>query len=530
MISFANGTKVESIPGLSTYQSNGTPQPRPRAALAEAFAKQQAKQKRQRPVHAGYDAARDGDEYKKLWDNTDAFDADSAHSVDVRRKLVHRSRYEVANNGYSAGIASTYANDLVASGPTLRMQTGSEGFNRMVERAWNTWAKKVHLRRKLWTMGHAKYVDGEAFAVVRQNRKLRHPVKIDVCLYETDQFHTPYLPFGTPNHIDGIEFDDFGNPVFYDLLRYHPGANREFTYNAVPERIPAQYVMHWFKMNRPGQHRQVPECASTLNLGAASRRWREAVLAAADNIANFSLFLKTTLDPDVLDLAEPMSTMEILKGMMTALPGGYDAFQPRAEQPTANHHEFNNSMINEQARPVSMPRNKAACDSSDYNFASGRLDHSTYYGSLDIQREDCNDLVLDPLFELWFEYAVVTYGWLGGNPEVIENLTDAHLWDWPKHQVADEKSHAQATQTKLATGQAMLHEVYAADGKDFNDALIAEAEYTGVPVNVLKTLYLIRNVPQASPPYIASELGLTAVTTGSTQSPTDSEADDAEED
>lgn len=509
MIAFADEPRIRNDYSTVTAQ----PQlPKVRIELAQALAKTRQKK---HPIAATYDAARDGDEYKKLWENADAYDADSAHSVSVRRKLVQRSRYEVANNGYSAGIASTYANDLIARGPSLRMQTGSEPFNRMIERTWNGWAKKVHLRRKLWTMGHAKYVDGETFGVVRANRGLRHPVKLDFCLYETDQVTTPYLPYGEPNRIDGIKFDEFGNPVYYDLMRQHPGSSFENRMTTDTEQIPARFVMHWFKMTRPGQHRQVPECSSTLNLGAASRRWREAVLAAADNIANFSLFLKTTMDPDILDLVDPMSTLDIFKGMMTALPGGYDAFQPRAEQPTANHDQFNNSMISEQARPVSMPRNKAACDSSDYNFASGRLDHSTYYGSLDIQREDCNDLVLDPLFEVWFEYAVQVYGWLGGNPDQVQNLIDAKSWDWPKHHVADEKSHASATQTKLATGQAMLHEIYAMDGKDFNDALIAEAEYTGVPVNVLKTLYLIRNVPQAALPYIAEELGLSPVTTGS---------------
>ena len=50
------------------------------------------------------------------------------------------------------------------------------------------------------------------------------------------------------------------------------------------ERIAADRVLHWFKMRRPGQHRGVPECASTLNTGAAARRWREATLAAAETV------------------------------------------------------------------------------------------------------------------------------------------------------------------------------------------------------------------------------------------------------
>src|SRR5690606_27773756 len=87
-----------------------------------------------RRLHATYDAARTSDEFKNYWANADALDADSANSREVRQKLVQRSRYEVANNAYADGIAQTITNDLVGVGPSLRMLTGSTGFNQMVER------------------------------------------------------------------------------------------------------------------------------------------------------------------------------------------------------------------------------------------------------------------------------------------------------------------------------------------------------------------------------------------------------------
>src|SRR5690606_2575054 len=105
----------------------------------------------------------------------------------------------------------------------------------------------------------------------------------------------------------------------------------------------------------------------------SARRWREATVAAAENIADFTLFIKTQFEPDEMDSVSPMSTLDVQKRMITALPAGHDAFQPKAEQPTANHAEFSKSLVNEQARPKSMPYNKAACDSSSYNYASGRL-------------------------------------------------------------------------------------------------------------------------------------------------------------
>lgn len=436
---------------------------------------------------ARYDAAGSSDEYSNIWANADAYDADSAHSREVRGKLSQRARYEMANNGYSDGIAQTYATDLIGNGPTLRMQTGSVGFNRMVETSFWLWWKATHMRRKLWCMAHAKHVDGESLATLRLNPSVNHAIRLDVLLHEAEQCQTPYVPFEDRYYIDGIKFDQFGNPVWYDFLREHPGSSGRMLVDQTPERVPADRVLHWFKMRRPGQHRGVSEIASTLNVGAASRRWREATLAAAETAAEFSLFLKTTLDPEQVDAVSPMSTLDIQKRMMTALPMGWEAFQPKAEQPTAQYAEFSKALINEQARCKNMPYNKAACDSSSYNYASGRLDHQTYYAALDVEREDCNDLVLEPLFDLWFDLAIARFGWLGGNPEVVGPAARIHLWDWPKHRVADVEAEANANETKLTSGQIGLHRLYSDAGLDLEDEVDSMAASYGVTADEIRT-------------------------------------------
>jgi len=481
-----------------------------RSDLGADFATaQNLRQKQRRSVEATYDAASSSDEFKNYWANADAFDADSANSPAVRAKLVQRSRYEVGNNGYADGIADTYSNDLIGIGPTLRMQTSSEGFNKMVELAWFNWCKEIKFRRKLWCMAHAKHQDGEGIAVVRKNSKLKHRVKLDLVLHETEQCQSPYLPFGEVGHIDGIKFDEFGNPEYYEILKHHPGSNQSWSAITLdPEKITAKFVFHWFKMKRPGQHRGIPESASTLNLGASGRRWREAVVAAAENIADISVIIQTAFQPDEMDTVAPMSTLEFQKRMMMALPQGYEAMQPKAEQPTATYSEFNKSLISEQARPKSMPANKAMCDSSSYNYASGRLDHQTYYGSLDIDREDCNDIVLDPLFSVWFEMAVTAYGWLGGNFDAISEAAMAHIWDWPKHQVADIESEADASDKKLKNGTTSLPVEYSANGLDYEDELLKQATSNGIEIAQQRQINMLLNLPQHVIPVVSQMLGL----------------------
>lgn len=502
-----------------------------RIELVDAFVAAQNGQRANRrpPLDAKYDAVGSGKEYENIWEETDAFDADSANSRSVREKAVQRSRYETNNNGWTSGINRTYANDLVGLGPTLRMMTRSKGFNEMVESAWHFWAREIMFRRKLWCLAHAKDQDGEGFGVLRQNKSLRHKIKLDLVLHETEQCQTPLLPFQTSGYIDGIKFDEFSNPVWYDFLREHPGSTgNDLKFDQVPERVPAKFVLHWFKLIRPGQHRGMPESISTLNVGAAGRRWRESVLASADNIANYSLFIKTEFEPDELDEVKPMSTFDTQKRMMTALPRGYDAFQPDAKQPTATHETFSKSLINEQARPKSMPLNKAMCNSSDYNFASGRLDHSTYYGALDVDRIDCNELVLDPCFDVWFETAIVVFGWLGGNPDVVTDAAKAHTWDWPKHQVADIKSQAAANDTNLKNGSATLTNLSSEEGKDYEDELIKTAASHGVDVDTVRKVNYLVNQPQHVIPYVAQMLGLEPVQQGAPPN-SNGESDDDEE-
>lgn len=448
---------------------------------------------------ARYDAAGSSDEYSNIWANADAYDADSAHSREVRSKLSQRARYEMANNGYTDGIAQTYATDLIGNGPTLRMLTGAVGFNRMVETQFWLWWKATNMRRKLWCMAHAKHVDGEGLAILALNPRVNHPIRLDVTLRETEQCQTPFVPYEDRDYIDGIKFDEFGNPLWYDFLRYHPGSSGHMLLDPTPQRVPADRVLHWYKMRRPGQHRGVSEISSTLNVGAASRRWREATLAAAETAAEFSLLLKTTLDPEQVDAVSPMSSLDIQKRMMTALPMGWEAFQPKAEQPTAQYAEFSKALINEQARCKNMPYNKAACDSSSYNYASGRLDHQTYYAALDVEREDCNDLVLDPLFDLWFDLAIARFGWLGGDAEIVGPAARVHLWDWPKHRVADVEAEANAIETRLQSGQVGLHRVYSDAGLDLEDEIELMATTYGVAADEIRTRLLDVILPSAKP-------------------------------
>jgi hypothetical protein len=197
--------------------------------------------------------------------------------------------------------------------------------------------------------------------------------------------------------------------------------------------------------------------------------------------------------------------------MMVALPQGYDPMQMRSEHPNAQYETFHRTIVNEQARPKSMPYNKAACDSSDYNYASGRLDHQTYYGHLDDDRLDADELVLDVTFDLWFDLAILTFGWLGGNPESVGPGARFHTWDWPKHRVADVEAEANANKTRLESGQVFLHQLYTDAGMDFDDEVQKAAVAYGVTEQEMRKRLLDVTLPATPQPAPAQAQAVDAV-------------------
>jgi len=455
---------------------------------------------RERAIRGSYDLAQTTDGNKNHWAAADNYNADSANSKSVRSTTVKRSRYETGNNGYLKGITRTQAAYVVGRGPKLRMQTISPGFNAMVEAAWRRWAAKVKLARKLRTAVKAKVTDGEAFLIARQNPGLDDPVKLDLMAVECEQVTSTDLLWAEKNRVDGVRFDDFGNPLFYDILPYHPGG-QYWPMPAQADRVEARFVFHLFQEERPGQHRAIPELSSTLNTCAQSRRWREATIAAAENLADFSLFVKTESDPQVgPGQLLPFDTFEIQRGMMTSLPAGGDAFQPKAEQPAATYEAFNRCQIGEQARPLSMAYALAACDSSNSNFASAKLDQHPYFAAVDVEQAEIEEAVLEPLFSLWFLEAIRQYRW-GGD----RNLIPPHTWDWPARPQIDEVKTSTSRQIDLSTGVKSPRRIAAEDGYDWEEELQATAEDYGVTIEEVRGALFAANFQKtAAPPDTAA--------------------------
>ena len=431
-------------------------------------------QKRSLPavVRARYDAAQTTAENARHWAMADALSADGAASADVRKKLRERARYEVANNSYAKGIVLTIANDCIGTGPRLQLLTDDASANHAVEAAFAEWAKAVNLAEKLRTMRLAKSTDGEAFAVMTANPNVDSPVMLDVHLVEADRVASPIMSvLPTISDIDGIALDAWGNPQTYTILRQHPGDMT--AWKTQYDLVPADAVVHWFRSDRPGQHRGIPEITPALPLFAQLRRYTLAVIAAAETAADFAAVLFTDAPANgEAQALEPMDVVELEKRMATVLPDGWRLGQIEAQQPTTSYAEFKREILNEIARCLNLPYNIAACNSSGYNYASGRLDHQTYYKSIRVEQAHLAETVLDRIFAAWIDEAMLT-----SELSILRTVRSMpHQWFFDGTEHVDPAKEANAQATRLASNTTTLAAEYARQGKDWETELHQRAK------------------------------------------------------
>jgi capsid protein len=219
------------------------------------------------------------------------------------------------------------------------------------------------------------------------------------------------------------------------------------------------------------------------------------VIAAAESAANVAIFMKTSAPPggEAAEV-EPNTTMEFEPNMAVFGPEGWEPSQIRAEQPATTYGEFKREILNEIARCLNMPYNIAACNSSGYNYSSGRLDHQTYYKSIRVEQAHLEAAVLDRIFSAWLAEAVMVYPELAGLGTTEEDGAVPHQWFWDGHEHVDPQKEAAAQAMRLASNTTTLAQEYARQGKDWETELRQRAK----EVALCKELGLIVLAPKGA--------------------------------
>lgn len=449
-----------------------------------------------RIIQLKYDAAQTTPENARHWAMADGLSADAANTPEIRRTIRNRARLEVANNSYARGMVLTLADVCIGTGPRLQMLSDDEKFNGIVEEEFVAWAEAIRLSEKLKTLRMSKIADGEAFAAIVRNPRTRHSVNIDIRPIEADRVTTPYPTI--MSNVDGIEYDKFGNPTKYHVSATNPD-DASVWYGEF-NTIPAEDMIHWYRADRPGQSRGLPELMPALPLFAQLRRYTLAVLAAAETAADFAAVIYTdapAVDGDVAPA--PYDLVSLEKRMATVMPDGWKLGQVRAEQPTTTYSEFKREILGEIGRCLQVPINILLGDSSKHNYASGRLDHQTFFKSNRIEQTSCEQVVLFPVLEAWFGEAVRIGLFNKYRPDVIAdsrrsplrrgNIAPLACWFWDGMEHVDPLKEAKASVTRVSGNISNLAIECARNGLDWEDVLIQRAREK----NLMEKLHLTQS-------------------------------------
>lgn len=422
-----------------------------------------------------FDLAQTTKDNQNHWSWADDLSARMANSAGVRRILRARSRYEAANSPHYVGLARRYPDNVVGKGPILQVTTDSADTNSRIEATWQEWSEAICLQEKLWTMVRAKLVDGETFGLFFTNDRLPTSVQLDIKVLECDQVADLWgRQFMEAGHVEAIKFDHHGNPLAYHILDEHPG---DFTWMGLKGRwYPARQVIHWFRKERPGQARGIPEMISSLPGMAINRRWRLATLSAAEIAAEYAVLLKTQAPPSVDDFV-PLpdgDSQEIERNMMAALPDGYDALQLKPEHPATTHAEFNRENLKEMGSPISAPYNVSGNDSSPYNFSSARMDNGNFRLGVGVERFGCEKVAVNRIFAAFLDEAVMIPGLL---PDSLASIADVpHTWNWPGWEEIQPLDEARADTERLNNGTTTLAKIAAKRGEDWESDMRQKAK------------------------------------------------------
>lgn len=186
-------------------------------------------------------------------------------------------------------------------------------------------------------------------------------------------------PDGGPIY-NGVEFDKFGRRVAYWLFTTHPGGIRLTTTKFYSERVPAERVLHVYRVDRPGQIRGVPWMASAIARLNDFDDYEDAELMQAKVAACFGAFVTDpsgennpiagALDGNNTDAnGTPIESLE--PGHIAYLPPGKTI--EFAQPPRAQDSGFSTRQLRRFAAALGVPYEVISQDYSQVNYSSARM-------------------------------------------------------------------------------------------------------------------------------------------------------------
>lgn len=286
--------------------------------------------------------------------------------------LRHRARDIARNDWAGRAIPTRWGANLVGTGILARPKTKNPELKARLTELWDDWLETCDADGVLDGYGQQNLIarnwieSGEVFVRLRP-RRLGDGLPVPLQLQTLEADLVPHYDGTAPNGnpiIQGIELDRLGNRAAYWMYRNHPGDGIGDTGQLV--RVDAQYILHIYEPQRPGQLRGVSEFAPILAKLRSVSNFDDAVLHRQELANLFAGFVEKspsstdpTLDPLTGQPAQygadgaPMAALE--PGIMQELLPGESVKFSDPPDAGANYAEYSRAQYQGIAAGVGLP-------------------------------------------------------------------------------------------------------------------------------------------------------------------------------
>jgi lambda family phage portal protein len=400
--------------------------------------------------------------------NGDA-DASNVPSLPVLRELTRDLR---RNNGWASRGIETIANNSIGWGikPTPKATERSRARAEAAIDLWNEWADstKCDYDGQLNFYGLQRLVmttvveSGEAL-VLRQPAAMKDglpvPVRIQVLEPEyLDMTRTGLFNEDGSRIIDGIEFDGQGRRIAYWLYTSSP-VSRIPMKQIASVRVPAERVLHVYRVDRAGQTRGVPWFATAIAKLKDLDVFEDAELVQQQVAACFGAFV-TDMEGGTTAISEEDEEDNELEKLQ---PGHISYLAPGedvrfAQPPPQNNGALPERVLRRIAAGLNVTFEDLTGDYSKVNFSSARMARIAHWAHVWVWREH---MVIPQL-------CAGVWGWVMQLAQAFESWPSIPGADWygPPMPILELDKEATAYQRALRIGMITWPQMIREQGND----------------------------------------------------------------
>jgi len=414
------------------------------------------------------------------------------------KDIRERSRDLNRNDAHASGITSTMTVNVVGSGirPQSRVdkeQLGIEDaaagkFQKDAERVWKLWTPFADAGRRMDFYEIQQLVDrqilenGEALIVPMMIDDPSRPYRTALQVIESDRLDTPPEKRGDKSIRSGVRIGERGEAVSYFIRKTHPG---DVLYSKRTEKdfveVPAfneygrRNVFHLYYVLRSGQTRGVPFFAPVLSYFKDLGEYAEAELVAARIAACFSLFITSEASMDVsaggaFERNAAGQFVESLEpGMIKHLMPGESITSFNPQRPGSSFEPFVDRILKAISAALGLPYELVAKDFSKTNYSSARaalLEARRYFR---MRQEWLAQKFCQPVWDMVLEEAYLKREIKADTFYENRQRWTSASWIAPGWEWVDPLKEAQAAEVGLRNGIVTYSDLYAQDGKDWEE-------------------------------------------------------------